>query len=392
MVERGDEEAGGHLQRAEALLAVKRPEDAVAAASLAVAAAPDDPRGWAVLSTARSQCKRHTDALLAAHEVIRLDPQGARGHLRSSNVLAALFRWAEAVGAAVAAVANEPLHAEAHARLALASADRALYTMPKPQFWTCQDLLTAKAHVAKALALDPWSVYIRCAGGRVAAVAGDPDLATTHYRAALGLDPTCGPALRYLAEGQGNNGGRGMSTKTSALHDVLRTDPTASWATSQMSTLSALATTFLHGLGWSLYLLAVALLAPTPSPGSGQASWASLTRPAAVSALVFLGLCYHAHPNRRLREVLRSLRRRYRILQVLRVTDLTMAACLTLGVLGVRGAGHPVYYYGALGIPAGMGLMLAGLISRHRRLRRPPQTQTANLAADGELVNPTSRR
>ena len=386
MAERGDDGAGGYLQRAEALLAVKRPEDAAAAASLAVAAAPDDPRGWAVLSTAHSQCQRHTDALLAAHQLIRLDPQAARGHLRASNVLAALFRWDEALDAAAAAVANEPLHAEAHARLALASADRALYTIPKPQLWTCQDLLTAQAQVAEALALDPGSVYIRCAAGRVAAVTGDRDLARTHYRAALSLDPTCGPALRYLADSQGNSGGPGLSTKTSALHDVLRTDPTASWATSQMSTLAALATAFLHGLGWSLSLLALALLAPAASPG--RTSWASLAKPAAASSLVFIGLCYHVHPDRRLRQILRSLRRRYRVLQTLRATDLTMAACLTLGIFGVRSAGHPLYYYGTLGIPAGLGLMLTGLTSRHRSLQRPPQTendtQTVGLAAAGE--------
>lgn len=343
---------------------------------------------------AQSQCQRHTDALLAAQEVIRLDPQAARGHLRASNVLAALCRWDDALNAAAAAVANEALHAEAHARMALASADRAQFTIPKPQLWACQDLLTAQAHAAEAMALDPGSAYIRCAAGRVAAVAGDPDLARTQYGAALGLDPTCGPALRYLAQGQGNPGGRAMSAKTSALQEVLRNDPSATWAGTDLSVLSALATTYLHGLGWSLYLLAVALLAPAVPPGS--TSWGSLSKPAALAALVFLVLCYHTHPDRRVRHVLRSLRRRYRVLQTLRATDLTMAACLTLGMLGVRLAGNPVYYYGTLGIPAGIGLMMAGLIARHRRLRRPRHTDndtpTADLGAAEGRLNPAIGR
>ena len=104
------------VERADALVGQRRPEEATAVVSEALAAHPEHPELWGELALALLAAGRPASALDAAAQRVRLAPDDEWGHRLASLALSRLERPAEAVEAARASVRLAPDEPLAHSR------------------------------------------------------------------------------------------------------------------------------------------------------------------------------------------------------------------------------------------------------------------------------------
>lgn len=110
------------LVRAESLLGVGRPRDALAELARVGAMASSDPDAWALISRCHLHLDEYDLALGAAQQVTRSDPGDGYGHLLQAIILNAQDRYREAVQAADQAVRLMPNSPMAHGHYGLALA------------------------------------------------------------------------------------------------------------------------------------------------------------------------------------------------------------------------------------------------------------------------------
>ena len=170
------EPAIAHIERGNALLALGRPGDALAAYDQALALGPGNAiahmdRGTALLTLGRSE-----DALAAYDQALALSPRYAIAHINRGNALEALGRSEDALAAYDQALALDPGNAITHM-------DRgtALLVLGRPG--------DALAAYDQALALDPRFLPADVGRGTALLVLGRPGDALAAFDQALALDP-----------------------------------------------------------------------------------------------------------------------------------------------------------------------------------------------------------
>lgn len=207
-----------HLERAQLLLQQGRPADAEREAGLAVAQAPDHPRGHLLLSISRIEQKKNALALVAARTALGLAPDAPECHYVHALALHRSENNQEALTALQAAIRLAPeneeyftLLAAIHLNLrdwsaALAAAEQALALNPEHteaanframalvRLGRKDEALTT---VDAALERDPESAFSHANKGWTCLHRNDPARAQEHFREALRLDPN----LDYARDG-----------------------------------------------------------------------------------------------------------------------------------------------------------------------------------------------
>ena len=212
----------GAAARVEALIELRRYEDAVAEARRGLAAEPEDGRLQCELARALLDAGHGREALDAAEAATRLLPDYEYPHRLRAGALLALGRHREAVEPAREAVALAPWWPAAHTELAAAllacdrhdeageAAERARSLAPDSpdgHFWLGRialesgDTRAAEGHLDKALALDPGSSTVLNELGRVYDREGNWQRALRYYERAARADPRDDVGRRNLVWG-----------------------------------------------------------------------------------------------------------------------------------------------------------------------------------------------
>ena len=173
------------LQRASAMLDVRRYDAATALLGRVVAADPDSGRAWCLLARAHLGTERYLDALAAANRAVALDPADEWPHRLASNALVHIGNHHDALAAAQRACRLAPAFWQTHvcvAQAALAGGRT--------------EAATVAAAQARALAPDEPDVHFL--SGKVSLAAGALADARTHQERALALDPVHSGAMNEL--------------------------------------------------------------------------------------------------------------------------------------------------------------------------------------------------
>lgn len=204
------------LRRAQALVQVKRFDDALPLLAQAIAIEPGATQPRCLLAQALLSLDRPDESREAAEGALALDPEEEWAHRVRALALAALDRPEEALSAAEEAVRIEPELPATH--LALAHAACAAFR------WK-----TAEAAASRARALDPDDVDAHVTLSAVAIGRGRWRDAEQHARAALAIDPEDAAAYNNLGVALLRQGRRREAVHYLASSSQLDpTDPTAS--------------------------------------------------------------------------------------------------------------------------------------------------------------------
>jgi tetratricopeptide (TPR) repeat protein len=175
------------LSRAGTMIELGRYDEAAGLLASVVAAAPDAPRAWCLLSRAHLGAGRGAEAVLAARQAATLNPADDWPHRLESTALVSLGRGHEALAAAAEARRLAPGFWRSHvclAQAAVAAGD--------------QDPAVAAEAAAAALAIAPDEPDVHFTAGKVALSAGDLSRAREHQQAALAIDPRHAGATNEL--------------------------------------------------------------------------------------------------------------------------------------------------------------------------------------------------
>ncbi len=204
------QQAEALLERAEALLEVSRPADALALFQQALAQHPESVRGQCLLGFAYYMLDRYPEAERCAQQAIRLEPDEEWGHRLHAYVLAGMGRSADAVEAALQAAKLAPDSLP----VIQVVVDTALGDSQKE---------LAREWVEVARREYPADRETHQMLGEVAAVEGNPTAAETHFREALRIRPSTG-TLCDLADALKMQ--RRYSEARACLDQAIRLDPT----------------------------------------------------------------------------------------------------------------------------------------------------------------------
>ena len=178
-------ELGQELARADAMLDMKRYEQACGLLSRLVAAQPESSRAWCLLARAHLGAGRHQQAVDAANRAVTLDPSDEWPHRLASNALLHTENYPEALRAGTEARRIAPGHWQAHICVAQAALGARRL-----------DIATAAAAQARSLAPNEPDVHFL--SGKVSLAAGNLDAARAHQERALALDPAHSGAMNEL--------------------------------------------------------------------------------------------------------------------------------------------------------------------------------------------------
>ncbi len=177
------------LQRADALIDVNRPADALRIVLGVIATAPDNFRAYCLAARCHSMAGEHALMLAAADRAVFHGPNNEWGHRLRSMALRGLGRHMEAVAAATTAVRLAPLVWQPYINLA-----EALLKFPDP---ARRKLAYEAARESVRLAPNVPSTHVTL--GRVYASIGERAAALASYERALAIDPTDATAHTNLA-------------------------------------------------------------------------------------------------------------------------------------------------------------------------------------------------
>ena len=218
------------LRRADALLEVHRPADAVVLVERCLAQAPDgvtEAVAVGLLSRAQLALERPAEALSAAERLVALLPDASEGHLARSLALDALHRPEEALAACRSALRADPDHWVHHAQ----------YAVLATQVRSASGDAMAAARTACELApTEPQAHLVR---GAVAGAQMRPEEAEAAYRRVLELDPSNAAARSNLAAGAG--WGAGLGSQVEAYSSALQLDPTLDQARDHLERVAVVA-------------------------------------------------------------------------------------------------------------------------------------------------------
>jgi tetratricopeptide (TPR) repeat protein len=198
------------IERAQALLALRRPREAIEHLQRALAAEPENAHLHCLVAWAQLELEDFPAALRAADAAIATGPGEEWGHRLRAVTLTRMKRPDEAVVSARAAVRLAPEWAMTHATLARATSDHD----------------EAVAAARRAVELDPDDADTHATLGDVLAERRETlPQALTAYRTALAIDPENTVALNNLAVARltAHENDRGA---TAAFEQALMLDPT----------------------------------------------------------------------------------------------------------------------------------------------------------------------
>jgi tetratricopeptide (TPR) repeat protein len=178
-------EARQELARADAMLDMKRYDQACGLLARLVAAEPENSRAWCLLARAHLGAGRHQQAVDAANRAVTLDPSDEWPHRLASNALLHTDNYAEALRAGHEARRLAPGHWQTHICVAQAALGARRL-----------DIAAAAAEQARALAPNEPDVHFL--SGKVSLASGDLDVARQHQERALALDPAHSGAMNEL--------------------------------------------------------------------------------------------------------------------------------------------------------------------------------------------------
>jgi tetratricopeptide (TPR) repeat protein len=173
------------LARANAMLDLKRYDQASGLLARLVSAEPESSRAWCLLARAHLGSGRHQEAVAAANRAAALDPSDEWPHRLASNALMHAGNSGEALRAANEAVRLAPGYWQTHicvAQAALAG----------------QRLDIAAAAIAQGRTLAPNEPDVHFLSGKVSLARGELADARAHQERALALDPAHGGAMNEL--------------------------------------------------------------------------------------------------------------------------------------------------------------------------------------------------
>jgi Tfp pilus assembly protein PilF len=210
-------DAWGEFRRAEALIELRRYDEAVAVLSRAIGADVEAPRGWCLLAQAQLGLGDPEAALQSAGRAVALAPDLEWIHRLASLAFSRLGRHGEAVAAAREAVRLDPGSWRGMTRLAQA-------LIP-----ATPDRREARATAERARDLAPLVPDTHIAVGFVEAAAGHRKAAVAAYRKALELDPDNTVAHNELARLHLRAGTPASLAKAAmGFATAVQTDPRAS--------------------------------------------------------------------------------------------------------------------------------------------------------------------
>jgi Flp pilus assembly protein TadD len=210
--------AGG-CDRAEALLHVKRPREALSALEASIDRDPEDVRAHCLMALAHIRLGEYSAAAPAAREAIHLSPNGEWGHRLLAIALLNQGRHSEALDAATTAAQLDPdspevlrdlstvqlangLSAEAYTTaqrlVALAPAMASAHQAVAAAARGLRQYLTAETAMRCALHLEPAAPENMNDLGVALLHMGQRHEARALFLAAANADPTCAPALHNL--------------------------------------------------------------------------------------------------------------------------------------------------------------------------------------------------
>jgi tetratricopeptide (TPR) repeat protein len=173
------------LARADAMLDMKRYDQACGVLARLVATEPENARAWCLLARAHLGAGRHQQAVDAANRAVTLDPADEWPHRLASNALLHTDNYPEALRAGMEARRLAPGHWQAHICVAQAALGARRL-----------DIATAAAQQARSLAPNEPDVHFL--SGKVSLAASDLDSARAHQERALALDPAHSGAMNEL--------------------------------------------------------------------------------------------------------------------------------------------------------------------------------------------------
>ena len=173
------------LARADAMLDMKRYDQACGVLARLVAAEPENARAWCLLARAHLGAGRHQQAVDAANRAVSLDPADEWPHRLASNALLHTDNYPEALRAGMEARRLAPGHWQAHICVAQAALGARRL-----------DIASAAAQQARSLAPNEPDVHFL--SGKVSLAAGDLESARIHQERALALDPGHSGAMNEL--------------------------------------------------------------------------------------------------------------------------------------------------------------------------------------------------
>ena len=344
------------IERARMLLDLGRPQEAIGVCGQVIAAAPDDPRGWALLCLAHRQLGELVDALAAVNTAVVLDPGNGLWHLHAGRVLLAMGNNSLAVAAGHEAVRLEPLNAEFHAFLALAYADPS--GVRNREFaqrgrLTRNQAKVAEQHAQRAIELNPTLTTGHFAAGYVAAARRRRRAARKHYLDVLALNPHDVPSQNNLAAldlGRLRLGGAGAG-----FVGAVQTDPGFDKARLNVRRTIHAQLAVIETMGWTVYIAFFLWAIATSSdwtPGyrvqlGPRCAGACLV---SVVGAALLWWCWcRTHPAVRSMAV-RLFATEHR-LWLRSALNLVVLGCFWVGAVGRGGMVGAVYLAGALVIP-----------------------------------------
>ena len=317
-------------QRAEALLTLRRPSDALAIATTLVASRPQDPRTWALLARCQLATGARTSAVASVRQAIAFAPDQPRVHAWASQVLAAAGMRNLALDAAQEAARLGPHLVAAHVAVALRAADIA----PRGDVASLDHFLWQQArwHAHEALRLDPADTQAVFAAAYVDLRSGQDSRARRGFRAVLAADPTDQAAQNNLAVLEMKRMRLGRAGK--ALAGLAAADPRDSRVQRNVGRVAIRQLAAVHGLFWGLYVGAVVAAAGAPAgPLYWSWTWRGAVVVSVLSALV--GLVAHrwrtTAPGLRSYAITRLLSRAQRRTVV--TCDVAMATLLMMSAL-----------------------------------------------------------
>ncbi|WP_017596157.1 RDD family protein [Nocardiopsis potens] len=183
------------VERAEARIEMKRPEEALEIIGKALAGDPESAELWLVKGKAHLSAGDSGGAVEAVHRALAAGADGAAPHYLLALALSQGGRSYEALEPALAAVRLAPEYARGHALVALALADRSRRRLPEADRAAAE----ARAAAAQAVALAPEEAWVQGQVGLVHRWLNDRAAARRHLHEAVRLSPDYSWALTQLA-------------------------------------------------------------------------------------------------------------------------------------------------------------------------------------------------
>ena len=207
------------LERAQALVALGRSEEAVSMLHQLIASEPEIAPAWCLLAQAQGGVGDAQAALAAAERATALAPENDWPHRLRSAALQQLGDLDGAIAAAREAVAADPDNWRTHRRLAIC------------MIVAKRDAGDALQAAERAVALAPNEPSAHHTLGAAHEMRGNHDEADRCFRQALALDPQYSPAHDALAHRQLAASGFGragnLAAAATGFRDAVRADPRA---------------------------------------------------------------------------------------------------------------------------------------------------------------------